>query len=270
MKFQEYALAHLSLVLLGAKLWAFWVIANYTYPADPVAAASEAKRRRLGWRRFAVVAARSFALAGIATWTSGWNWNLGAFTFALAVALPLVRGRISSRYLAELEIGANVFFLFGLAFLAIERGIPSSIAVGSEPARRQTAAAYIVTAIVIFVMGGGSYMVRGILDKGKILSDGEAPGGAPTTVHKRRSPDTAGYNHGRIIGTIERLMLLTFVAMKAYDALAFLLTAKGLFRAKELDKSSAFAEYFLVGTLASSMIAIAAGLGIQFVLNLLW
>ena len=271
MKFQEYTLAHLPLVLFCAKLWALWVIANYTYPADPVAELDGGKKRRPAWGRwFAIVAARSFALACIAAWMSGWNWGLGAFTLVLAVALPLVRGRIASRYLAELEIGANVLFLFGVASLALQSGIPSSVPAGSEPASRQMAAAWIVTALVFFVMRGGSYMVRGILDKGKILSGGEAPGGTPGVVNKKRTLDTAGYNHGRIIGTIERLMLLAFVAMKAYDALAFLLTAKGLFRAKELDKSPAFAEYFLVGTLASSMIAIAAGLGVQFVLQLLW
>jgi hypothetical protein len=36
------------------------------------------------------------------------------------------------------------------------------------------------------------------------------------------------------------------------------------------DLDAAFAEYFLVGTLVSSMIAVVAGLGIQMVLRVLW
>jgi hypothetical protein len=81
--------------------------------------------------------------------------------------------------------------------------------------------------------------------------------------------DVNEYNRGRIIGNIERLMLMAFVALQAYQALAFLLTAKGFLRSKDLEQID-FAEYFLVGTLISSCIAIAAGLGVQLVLKVLW
>lgn len=81
--------------------------------------------------------------------------------------------------------------------------------------------------------------------------------------------DLAEYNHGRMIGNVERLLLLSLVAIQAYQALAFLMTAKGLFRAKDLE-NRAFSEYFLVGTLVSSVIAVAAGLLIQMIIKLCW
>ncbi len=269
MKFQDYTLAHLPLVLSGARLLVFWVLANYTYPADPTEEFGEGGKRCRAWRMWlAAVLARSLLLACVVTWVSDWNYGLGIFTLVLAILLPLARWRIPTSYLAELEIGTNLVFLFAVVCFLSMQTAPPAIPVAEQAASRQTAAVYIVIAIVVFVLRGGSYIVRGVLEKGKVLPESEAQG-VGHAGHKKKALDSAGYNRGRVIGIIERLMLLTFIAMQAYDALAFLLTAKGLFRAKELD-NAAFAEYFLVGTLASSMIAIAAGLGIQFTLKLLW
>ncbi len=266
MKFQEYILVHLSLVLLCAKLALLWVLANYTYPSDPAVGTGEKSRRSLaprGW--LAVVVARSLALACLTVWISGWSYSLGAFALALAILQPLVRLRIPSRYLADYEIASNLIFVLGVVSLAILKTDQAAIPASQIPASRQTAAACIVIAIAIFIMRGGATIVRGILDKGRISPERSGP----TAVGGGKPPDSGVSNHGRIIGIIERLMLMTFVALKAYDALAFLLTAKGLFRSKDLDDAS-FAEYFLVGTLASSMIAIAAGLAVQSVVMLLW
>jgi len=270
MDFQQYIAAHIPLVLFGAKATLLWVLANYTYPADPVAELPAGGKRHPARRRWlAAVLLRSFAAACVILWIAGWSYSLGIFTLALAILLPMTRSRIASSYLAELEIGANLIFLFGTVFLATLLGIPHTIPVGSGPASRQMAAAYIVIAIVVFVLRGGSYIVRGVLNKGKTLPEREVPSAEHAGKPKRAELDTAEYSRGRIIGMIERLMLSTFVAMQAYEALAFLLTAKGLFRAKEIEKEE-FAEYFLVGTLISSLIAIAAGLAIQFALKFLW
>ena len=74
------------------------------------------------------------------------------------------------------------------------------------------------------------------------------------------------YNRGRIIGALERLMVFFFVFHGAFDALGFLIAAKGMSRFKQLDNRE-FAEYFLVGTLSSVIIAGAAALAIQFLLK---
>ncbi|MFZ0743084.1 MAG: hypothetical protein WAM85_01700 [Terracidiphilus sp.] len=269
MTFQQYILGHAPLVLFIAKVALLWMLANYTYPAGMAAEPGDRnKRRPRWWPWLTVIVTRSAVLACAVAWIAGWNIGLGVFTLALAILLPLARDRIASRYLAELEIGANLLFGLGVVYLAILEDIPPAIPMGSEAASRQRSVVYLVVAIALFVMRGGSSIVRGILDKGQLLAERGAPGGGMVGLQKQER-EIPEYNRGRIVGIIERLMLMTFVAVQAYDALAFLLTAKGLFRSKELDKP-AFAEYFLVGTLTSSMMAIAGGFVIQLLLKWLW
>jgi hypothetical protein len=265
MTFQQYILGHVPLVLFTAKVTLLWMLANYTYPADSMAESGKGGKRGRYW--IAMIAARSIALASVVAWIAGSSFVVGLFTLALSAILPLVRGLINSCYLAELEIGANLIFVSGVISLSFLEHLSSVAPAGSEAGTRQAAAVYALIAVTLFVMRGGSNIVRGILDKGQLLQGGNGQGGAPAKLGiEKRVPE---YNRGRIVGIIERLMLMTFVAVQAYNALAFLLTAKGLFRSKELD-DPAFAEYFLVGTLTSSMIAIAAGFIIQILFKLLW
>ncbi len=70
---------------------------------------------------------------------------------------------------------------------------------------------------------------------------------------------------GRAIGVMERLILITLVAADAISAMGFVLAAKSLARYKELNDRE-FAEYYLVGTLASFSLALFAGLWLRKVL----
>lgn len=63
------------------------------------------------------------------------------------------------------------------------------------------------------------------------------------------------YNRGRVIGVLERIIMLTLILQNQFGAIGFVLGAKTLARFKGLEDRD-FAEYFLVGTLAS---LIAAG-----------
>jgi|GEM_PF-103043 len=71
---------------------------------------------------------------------------------------------------------------------------------------------------------------------------------------------------GKAVGILERLVLLTLVAVEALPALGFVLAAKSLARYQELNNRE-FAEYYLVGTLASFALAFFGGLGLQAVLQ---
>ena len=64
---------------------------------------------------------------------------------------------------------------------------------------------------------------------------------------------------GFYIGILERFIIFTFVLLSQYSAVAFILTAKSIARFEEL-KSRDYAEYYLIGTLASTAIAILAGI----------
>lgn len=61
---------------------------------------------------------------------------------------------------------------------------------------------------------------------------------------------------GEVIGILERWILVVLLVGQQYAALGFVVTAKTLARHKQMEER-AFAEYFLVGTLTSMLIAMA-------------
>jgi hypothetical protein len=119
----------------------------------------------------------------------------------------------------------------------------------------------ILGGILFFVVRGGTYIVRGFLKIADVL-----PRVAPGQI------DTKEVSRGRLIGNIERLILTIVIAAGSYAALGFLIAAKGLIRANEFENKGnrEFTEYFLVGSLASVLVALCAGLIIRFVLVALW
>jgi hypothetical protein len=64
---------------------------------------------------------------------------------------------------------------------------------------------------------------------------------------------------GATIGVLERLLILTLILVGAEAAIGFVIAAKTLARFRQLDDRD-FAEYYLLGTLASVSIAIVTGL----------
>lgn len=90
----------------------------------------------------------------------------------------------------------------------------------------------------------------------------------PTQAVEQESADTAQeansekqidqreYNAGRIIGILERwLMYSVIVVSQNYNVIAFILAAKGFARFRQLEER-AFAEYVLIGTLASTLFTV--------------
>ncbi|MFT5737564.1 MAG: hypothetical protein ACI9SG_001913 [Maribacter sp.] len=69
-------------------------------------------------------------------------------------------------------------------------------------------------------------------------------------------------NAGKYIGIIERLFVLAFILIGRWDAIGLLITAKSVFRFKDLKESNStkLTEYILIGTLVSFGLAILAGL----------
>lgn len=61
---------------------------------------------------------------------------------------------------------------------------------------------------------------------------------------------------GRKIGTVERLIMLVFLSMDQYAAIGFVLTAKSIARYDKIIKDEKFAEYYLLGTLISTLCVI--------------
>ena len=75
--------------------------------------------------------------------------------------------------------------------------------------------------------------------------------------------DLGHYKHGALIGTFERTLVLIFAANNQFNAVGFILTAKSLVRFHDIalkDGGSRGAEYVLVGTLLSTLLAIGVAL----------
>ena len=113
---------------------------------------------------------------------------------------------------------------------------------------RTGAAPFLLTAAVSgFVIFGGAVLVRKTLDSEALALSG--------TAGKLDAPRRAG----RYIGMLERAIILSLTLADAFTSIAFVLTAKSIARYRELG-NRAFAEYYLVGTLLSTLLAILGGL----------
>jgi len=61
---------------------------------------------------------------------------------------------------------------------------------------------------------------------------------------------------GRVIGTLERVIILIFISINQFAAIGLVLTAKSIARYDKISKEKDFAEYYLLGTLISTVIVI--------------
>lgn len=82
----------------------------------------------------------------------------------------------------------------------------------------------------------------------------------PAQSQRSGATDERQYNAGRVIGILERYFILTvLVAGADFAVIAVILAAKGFARFKQLDRRE-FAEYILIGTLASTLSAVVVAL----------
>jgi len=73
------------------------------------------------------------------------------------------------------------------------------------------------------------------------------------------SGSTSTSGAGRLIGILERWVLVTLILLGQWGGIGFVLAAKSVARFKELEANRHFAEVYLVGTMTSVVIAMATG-----------
>jgi hypothetical protein len=277
-------------LLLWSQSLLLWSFAAYGVMADPLREET-AYIRRARW--VLLLSSRAIAAAGL-SYAISRSMALSGFLLFTIFLQSFLRYRLPMRVLAEFEsFWIAAFLVSGLAvirqFHLAPRWVPGSI----SPA--QLAALCILVSTLIVVVRGGTYIVRGILRKsGTLPSENrhsvspepstassylpESPHavGSPTTMAASAdgpdgtTVDVEEYNRGRLIGNLERILLTIVVAAGSYAALAFLVAAKGVVRSDEFDKNRHFAEYFLVGSLSSVLVALCAGIALRFALIRLW
>jgi hypothetical protein len=76
--------------------------------------------------------------------------------------------------------------------------------------------------------------------------------------------DQRGYAMGRTIGLLERALIFILVLLGQWGALGLVLAAKSIARFKELSEQH-FADYYLIGTLSSLLVAIVSGVIVRMV-----
>lgn len=276
--------------LLWCQLLLLWSIAAYGIAADPL----KGETARVSTTRWSLILAARALLVVVL----GYIWSrsvilTGLFLLA-TLAQPLLRSRLNMKWLAECE----GFWMFAsmLAGLSLIRYFHLSThwAMSSISPAEQ-AALCILASTLLIVVRGGTYVVRGVLRKSGTLpkermrsshkrlvsapvpvpteivasppieiAAGEEPAPATTVV------DVEEYNRGRLIGNLERIVLTIVIAAGSYAALAFLVAAKGVVRSDEFQKDREFTEYFLIGSLASVLVALCAGMALRFALMRLW
>lgn len=75
----------------------------------------------------------------------------------------------------------------------------------------------------------------------------------PTTNQEEGHP-----NAGALIGMLERCIIVLFLFAGQYSAIGFVLTAKSIARYNKIADDPKFSEYYLLGTLLSTMLVIVA------------
>ena len=260
MKLLDIMRNHPGQLLFIAVSLLLWSIANYGTVSDLLPGDSPRSRSfALRWR--ATVLVRSLA-AGIAVlFVGGYRtaWPTALIISGSSIALPILRRSLSLARTAEVETVAVVLAWSAVVAVSIHRSVSVKWSPASLPfPENDVASVCLIAAVVLFSFRGGTHIVRGLLEKcGSVIT---ATGATSQATEIQR---------GRWIGNLERALLLAIIAEGSYPAIAFLIAAKSLIRSKELENRD-FAEYFLVGTLASIAVALAAGILIRGIIASLW
>lgn len=75
--------------------------------------------------------------------------------------------------------------------------------------------------------------------------------------------NSSSFHAGKLIGTIERWLILVFILLGRYEVIGFLIAAKSIIRFGNDNRNET--EYFLAGTLLSIAIAVGCGLVVRVV-----
>jgi hypothetical protein len=154
-------------------------------------------------------------------------------------------------------INTRAAFYFVLALVS-PRELPEPLA--DPGAAGSAAAAASATAGYTLRVGPLVATVEPGVHPGEPARDNEAPvagaaaAGPPESRPALSVPTGAPARIGATIGALERLLIVVFVLVNAEAAVGFVIAAKTIARFKQLDDRG-FAEYYLLGTLASVSVA---------------
>ena len=255
--------------LLCCQLFLLWNLSSYGIAADPL----KGEAANFPWARWYSLLAFRAAIAFGLSYAASRSLLLSVFLLVIALLQPLLRYRLPMRWLAEFELCYLSAFLYS-TFAMIHSVSTSTLWMPETIHSSKVAALCVLAGTLLFVVRGGTYIVRGVLKKSGTLKPRDRVHFPETNkVSEDFLPmivDVEEYNRGRLIGNLERIVLTIVVAAGSYAALGFLVAAKGLVRFEEFEKSRDFTEYFLIGTLSSVLVALFAGIVLRIAFAHLW
>lgn len=145
----------------------------------------------------------------------------------------------------------------GLALVIIVSGLLGDLARPTELGLRWGRWTVYIAAYW-YALAGGVGLVRLVLALVPVRE-------APKTVDGGIGVSQGEFARGRIIGILERALALTLVLLGQFGALGLIVAAKALARFRGLEDRD-FAEYFLIGTLASLLHAVVVGVGLRLLI----
>jgi hypothetical protein len=280
--------------LLWSQLALLWSFFAYAVASDPLP--EDLRNKSFPWRAWRNVLILRIVCVALLAGLLTHSLVLTAWLSAITAVHPWVRLRSPRKWTAEFELAAVISNLVFTGAFVRHLQLHSHLFLPAALDRAQLAACSIVIAILLFTVRGGTYIVRGCLRKtgtlphlptreavismsgaqeravrlGYIQPDPASASSKPASAEPAPEfVDLIEINRGRLIGNLERLVLTIVVAAGSYAALAFLVAAKGLIRSEDL-RDRDFAEYFLIGSLASVLVALCAGMLMRFALSSLW
>ncbi len=250
-------------LLAWAHAVSIWTLTNYLV-LDSSFEESENRNQPKVWSRslmFRLAATPVFAL--LLGWLIG--WQIAVLSVFCAIPLAVLRAQRAGWRMAEREI----FFLGAFAtgslvlIVAFVLHLQNSLFVMNLPAKRLAAGA-LITALFVLTIHGGTYVVRGVLKTSGV------PRQALETATGTGAPSAVELKRGRLIGALERAVLFVVLVAGSYEALGFIVAAKGLIRSRDFEGNRDLTEYFLIGSLASVAVAVATGTTARYLLQTYW
>ncbi|MEX0660804.1 MAG: hypothetical protein WEA58_12120 [Balneolaceae bacterium] len=154
-----------------------------------------------------------------------------------------------NRLLSLVIHGFIIGLVFSPLFGAELNRLFVDIVIGPERIINKILSSQVLLFGLLLVMNEMNIVLRFVLKKLNLTSIGEVD----QTVSDQE------YNTGRIIGMLERIFIFIFTIAGQFAAVGFILTAKGVVRYQDF-KDRTFAEYVLIGTLLSTLLAFGVAL----------
>jgi hypothetical protein len=139
---------------------------------------------------------------------------------------------------------------------------------GVEAAFRDGETVIVAAGALVAIFPGGVAIARLLAPFASLVREAESRPDAPENEEEEdasAAEDLA--NAGRYIGWLERALLYGFVVAGAPGAVPIVVAAKSIARFPSFTKEK-FAEYFLIGTLFSVVVAVGMGVAVRAVLQL--